>query len=131
MNYLPVLIAGVSYFILGGIWFTSLFGKLWDKAIDFDRPPKWRPTLIYYFGPLAGCLISAFSVFLLMGLVQPETLFKALFIGLIVGLGIGATITAVNAISPNVSRPGLYAMVVGGYHLVGLTLCAMIIHYLN
>ncbi len=128
MNYLSIFVAGLAYFILGGLWFTPLFGKLWDKAVGFDRPEKWRPSAIYYIGPLVGCFVSAFAVALLINLIKPESLPDALFIGLIVGLGIGATITTVNAISPNTPHPAIYAMVTGGYHLTGLVLCSAVIY---
>lgn len=130
MNYFSIFVAGLAYFILGGLWFTPLFGKLWDKAVGFNRPEKWRPSAIYYIGPLVGCFVAAFSIALLINIVQPETLSGSLSIGLIVGLGIGATITTVNAISPNMPHPGIYAMVTGSYHLTGLILCSAIIYLL-
>jgi hypothetical protein len=50
---------------------------------------------------------------------------------MIVGAGYGATITAINAISPHVERPVLYAAVVGGYHFVGLMLAAIVFYLLS
>lgn len=55
----------------------------------------------------------------LVSLVGPTSLAAALSIGLTAGVGYGAAITSVNAISPNMSRPGLYAAVTGSYHLLG------------
>jgi hypothetical protein len=60
-----------------------------------------------------------------------KSLSKALHVGLIVGLGYGAAITSVNAISPNMPRPGLYAAIVGIYHLVGLIVCSPILYWLR
>jgi hypothetical protein len=60
-----------------------------------------------------------------------KSLPKALHVGLIVGLGYGAAITSVNAISPNMPRPGLYAAIVGIYHLVGLIVCSPILYWLR
>lgn len=131
MNPWAVLGAGVAYFLLGGLWFTPLFGKMWDRAVGFERPPGWRPSASYYIGPLVGCLVAALATALLIQLLQPEALRDALRIGVIVGAGYGATITAVNAISPNMPRPGLYAAVTGSYHLVGLILCSAILFWLS
>jgi len=125
-----VLIAGVAYFALGGLWFTPLFGKQWDKAVGFARPAKWRPATVYYIGPLAGCLVASFAISILFSMVKPESFQNALTIGLICGIGFGAAITSVNAISPNMPRPGLYALVTGSYHSVGLVLVAAIQHWL-
>jgi hypothetical protein len=29
-----------AFFMLGGLWFTPLFGKQWDKAVGFNLPAK-------------------------------------------------------------------------------------------
>jgi len=128
MNYLAVLTAGLVYFMLGGLWFTPLFGKFWDRSIGFERPEKWRPTPAYYIGPLVGCLIASLSTAFLLHFIQPASLGKALMIGGILGLGYGATITSVNAISPAIRKPALFSLVTGSYHALGLTICAAILH---
>ncbi len=131
MNFLPAFVAGIAYFALGGLWFTPLFGRQWDQAVGFDRPPRWRPSALYYVGPLVGCLVASAATAVLIELVGPASLVQALRVGLIVGFGYGATITTVNAISPNMRRPGLYAAVTGSYHLVGLIVCSAIIYALS
>lgn len=131
MNLLPPLLAGLAYFALGGLWFTPLFGRQWDAAVGFARPPKWRPSAIYYIGPLLGCLVAAFATAHLARLASAATLPDYLEIGLVVGVGYGATVTGVNAIAPNMPRPGLYAAVVGSYHAIGNLLCAALIHRLS
>lgn len=131
MNLYSVLAAGIAYFALGGLWFTPLFGKQWDKAVGFERPPKWRPSAVYYIGPLAGCLVAAFATTQLVQLTKAESISSFLSVGLIVGLGYGASITTVNAISPNMPKPGLYALVTGSYHVVGLLLCSSVLYWLS
>lgn len=131
MTLLPPLAAGLAYFALGGLWFTPLFGRQWDTAVGFARPPKWRPAAIYYLGPLIGCLIAAFATAYLVRLAEAQSLMDHLEIGLVVGVGYGATVTGVNAIAPNMPRPGLYAAVVGAYHAVGNVLCAALVYWLS
>ena len=131
MTLFHALISGMAYFALGGLWFTPMFGKHWDKAVGFQRPPKWRPSAVYYLGPLLGCLTAAATTSYLIELVQAQLFTDYLKVGLLVGLGYGATITTVNAISPNMPHPGLYSAVVGSYHLVGLLLCSAILYWLS
>lgn len=131
MKLLPIMAAGIAYFALGGLWFTPLFGKQWDAAVGFERPPKWRPAAVYYIGPLVGCLVAALATAYLAQLAHAQSLAEFLRVGLTVGLGYGATVTAVNAISPNMRKPLLYAAVVGSYHLVGLALCSAVLHWLS
>jgi hypothetical protein len=43
LNYVAILIAVVANFVLGFIWYTPLFGKIWAKEIGMDPsqpPPK-------------------------------------------------------------------------------------------
>ncbi len=131
MQITSILIAGVAYFVLGGLWFTPLFGKQWDNAVGFERPIRWRPSTIYYIGPLAGCLVVSFAMSILFNIAQPESFQKAVALGLACGVGFGAVITSVNAISPNMPRPGLYALVTGSYHAVGLVLVSAIQYWLT
>jgi hypothetical protein len=130
MNMLSVLVAGAAYFALGGLWFTPLFGKFWDKAVGFQRPCKWRPSASYYVGPFLGCTVAAFAVAYLVKIADAHTISQHIRVGLTAGLGFGATITATNAIAPNMRHPGLYALVVGSYHTVGLTLCSTVLYWM-
>ena len=36
INYLAVLIAAIAQFIIGGVWYMPIFGKLWGKMHGFD-----------------------------------------------------------------------------------------------
>lgn len=128
MKDLSCIAAGAAYFALGGLWFTPLFGKAWDRAVGFARPARWRPPWPYYVGPALGCMVVALALSRLLHLASAATLMQALQVGLVVGLGISAMVTTINAISPHVPRPGLYAAVVGSYHLAGALLCAVVLH---
>lgn len=130
MKLLPVFAAGLAYFALGGFWFTPLFGRHWDTAVGFARPPKWRPAAVYYIGPLVGCLVAALATAYLAQLAHAQSLAEFLRVGLTAGLGYGATVTSVNAIAPNMRKPGLYAAVVGSYHFLGISLCSAVLYWL-
>lgn len=129
MKPFPILVAGLAYFALGGLWFTPLFGRQWDRAVGFARPPRWRPGPAYYLGPLAGCLAVAAAMAYLLRLLPPAAGWDAVLpMGAVVGLGVAAAVTGVNAIAPNMPRPGLYTAVVGSYHALGAVLCAAVLH---
>ena len=42
INYVAILVAVVANFILGFLWYTPLFGKLWAKELGLDttQPPQ-------------------------------------------------------------------------------------------
>lgn len=55
MNYVAVLAASVVQFIIGAIWYTPLFGKLWGKIHGFDKVPKAeQKEMMKQMGPLLG-----------------------------------------------------------------------------
>ncbi len=86
--------------------------------------------MIYYVGPLVGCLVASGVTSYLLHLTRAQSFTDFLSVGLSVGIGYGATITSVNAIAPNMTKPALYASVVGSYHLVGLALCSCVLYWL-
>ena len=40
INFLAIIIAVVANFILGYIWYTPLFGKIWGRHMGFDANQK-------------------------------------------------------------------------------------------
>lgn len=129
INWLAVAVASIAYFALGGLWFSPLmFGKSWDRAIGFDRPVQWRPGIIFYAGPLIGCWVASFATAMLLHFAQPQSFMHAIGLGLVVGLGYGGTVTGVNAISPTLPRPGLFAAITGSYHAIGLIGVTLILY---
>lgn len=59
INYLAVLVAAVAQFIIGAIWYTPIFGKMWGKIHGFDAQSpevqadmrkKMMPLLAAQFG---------------------------------------------------------------------------------
>lgn len=37
VNYLAIVVAAVAQFIIGAVWYSVLFGKLWMKIHDCDK----------------------------------------------------------------------------------------------
>ncbi len=40
INYLAVLVAGIAYFAIGGIWYMGIFAKTWTKLMGMDKLSK-------------------------------------------------------------------------------------------
>ncbi|MBP9812695.1 DUF1761 domain-containing protein [Candidatus Gracilibacteria bacterium] len=126
-----ILLATIAYFILGALWFTPLFGGLYDRAIGFDRTKQKKWPMIYYIGPLFGCAIGALAMALISEFIQPKSLFDASILGFIIGIGFALPISTVNAITPKMEQPILFGLVTGGYHTVGLTLVSILLYSLR
>lgn len=127
LNGWAVLLATFVYFVLGALWFTPLFGKYYDRALGFDRQKDYKWPPIYYISPFVSSLIISIATAMLVRLLKIELLADAAILGLIVGLGYAAAISFNNAVNPVTPRPLLYGAVTGGYHVVGITLVAMVV----
>jgi len=34
MNWLAIVCAGLTYWLLGAVWYSALFSKAWSSAVD-------------------------------------------------------------------------------------------------
>jgi hypothetical protein len=127
LNWLAIILGTLAYFFLGAIWFTPLFGKAYDEALDSKRTKgqKWPP--IYYTGPFVSSLIVTTATSVLMYALNVAQMSDALLLGLIVGVGYAMSISFNNSINPKIPKPLLYGAVTGSYHLVGIVIVAAII----
>ena len=68
INFLAIAVAVVANFILGFVWYTPLFGKIWGREMGFDMEKK-PPTSVL----IKGMLIMVIGNFL-MAWVFPRNL---------------------------------------------------------
>lgn len=55
LNYLAILVATVAQFVVGAVWYSALFGKLWGKIHGFDKLPKdVQQKMMKEMGPFYG-----------------------------------------------------------------------------
>ena len=127
IRWLAVLAATIAHFMLGGIWFTTLFGKQYARALGIaDRPPQ-KPGVAFIVGPLVcGAVTIITSAFLLRAL-RVSNYRDALTLGAIVGVGYLGAMTVNIAINPLFPRPFRYALVNAPMFLIGsLISCAIL-----
>jgi hypothetical protein len=111
MNIWAVLLAAVSSFILGGLWYSPvLFGKAWNAENGGEKPPG-HPAKVFgisfVFSLVAACLFAAW-----LGAAPPlETALKA---GATVGFGFVATSFGINY--QFAQRATRLWLIDGGYH---------------
>jgi Protein of unknown function (DUF1761) len=56
MNWLAILCAGVAFWVLGFVWYTLLFGKMWAAELAKYRGEQAAPS----GGGMAGKMIATF-----------------------------------------------------------------------
>lgn len=124
LNWLAVIAAAVSTFVIGGLWYSPLlFQKGWMKenGVNEDDLKKRSPFLI--FG-LSFILSFVMSLNLALFIGQERAVFGA-FAGFMAGFGWVAL--AIGIISLFESRSLKYVMINGGYMVVAFTVMGLIL----
>lgn len=127
INWLAVAAATIASFILGGVWFTILFGHAYSTALGRGHDPNAKPAPILIIGPAVWSLVTAIVTAMLMLALGIDTMGQAIGFGLFIGFGYLAATTINTGINPNIPNPLLYGMVSGSYHLVAGIVIAVIL----
>lgn len=125
LNWLAILVAAVSAFLVGGLWYSpALFGRLWKNANGFGekQPAPAGPATFAISFVLS--LVMAFN--LAMFLNDPKT--NAAW-GATAGFlaGFGWVLMGIAIVCQFERRPWSYVFVNGGYLTVALVLMGAIL----
>ena len=125
LNWLAVLVAGISAFVLGGVWYSpALFGKAWMKENNLTEEKVKAGNKGKIFG-WALILTLIMSANLAMFLNDPKINFQlGLFYGLLAGLWIFCGIAVVGLFE---LKTGRYIFINGGYCFIALGLMGAIL----
>src|SRR5438552_883479 len=112
INYLAVLVAGLATFMLGGVWYSGLFGKLWIKLHGYSEEKvnamKARIKPPVFFGGMIVCdLIIAFVMAILVVALNLTTVQGGALLGFLIWLGPAAAIQMTSHIASD-RHIGLY-----------------------
>jgi hypothetical protein len=124
INYLAVVAAAVSAFVLGGLWYGPLFGKAWADAsgVTPETAPKGHTAKVFIVS-FVWALLGAW--FFAMFLGQAPAFGFAAAVGFGTGLIWVAGSFAINYQFEQ--RPATLLLVNGGYHTVQYTLYGVIL----
>jgi hypothetical protein len=125
LNWLAVLVAGISAFVLGGVWYSpALFGKAWMKENNLSPEEVQKGNKGKIFG-WSLVLTLVMSVNLAMYLHTPDIDFKfGLLYGLLAGVWVFCGIAIVGLFELKTAR---YILINGGYCFIALGLMGAII----
>ncbi|WP_028919298.1 DUF1761 domain-containing protein [Pseudoxanthomonas suwonensis] len=123
INLWAVLVAAVSAFVLGGIWYGPLFRLAWcrEAGIDPDKPGG-HPAKVFG-GAFVASLVAA-GVFAWFIGPAPE-LARAVGTGLVAGAGWVATSFAINYLFAG--RSLKMWLIDGGYHSLQFALYGLVL----
>lgn len=123
-NWLAVLAAAVSTFIIGGVWYGAIFAKPWADANGFsDDDLKKANQAMIFGGSFVLALIQA--VFLAMFIGKASDIGFGAFAGFATGAGWVATAFGVNYLFER--RSFKLFLINGLYNVVAFTLMGIIL----
>lgn len=124
VNWLAVIAAAISSFLLGGIWYGPVFGKAWMKAAGLDEAAlKSRNLGLVFGGSFVLALIAAASFAVFLG-PDVDALRGALY-GATAGICWVAGSFGINYLF---ERKSLALFLInGGYHAIQFTLIGLIL----
>jgi hypothetical protein len=123
VNWLAIIVAAVATFILGGVWYGPLFGRVWRATDDRPEQPQAKHPAHVYGLSFVLMLVAAAVLAIALG-PQPD-LVRSIAVGLTVGAGWVATSFGVNYLFAG-RRLALFA-VDAGYNVVLFALMGLII----
>lgn len=122
LNWLAVLCAALSTFLIGGLWY-SIFEKPWMAANNFSNEDLKKRKMPMVFG------LSFFFAFLmslnLAMFIGKENLAYGTIAGFLTGFGWVALGIAIIALFEN--KPLKYVIINGGYMIVSFTIMGVIL----
>ena len=124
INWLSVIVAAVSSFLVGGIWYGPLFGKVWMKAFHFTEDDLKKRSIPKTFG-LALLLAFVAALTLEMFIGVKATLMFGLMAGLLAGLGWVATLLGILYLFEMQSMKAY--LVNAGYCVIALTIMGAVL----
>ena len=126
INYLAVLVAALSTFLLGGLWYSPLlFGKAWMRANNFNDADVQTFSKARMFG-WSFVFSVVMAVNLAMFLAGPGTNVKwGMTAGALAGFGWVAMAIAIIGVFEN--RSWAYILINAGYMTVAFVVMGAII----
>jgi hypothetical protein len=129
MNWLAILCAGAAYWVLGYVWYTLLFGKMWAAEQIRHRGDRQAPAGREMGAKLVGTFVSNLLAAAAMAYLIKRTAISDLShaLRLAAAAGIGFAGTALTMASIWESKPTRMWMIDVGYNFVGAVVLALIL----
>lgn len=124
INYFAVLVAALSAFVIGGLWYSVLFGNAWMNENGFSEETLKKGSMGKIFG---GAFILSFIIsFVLVLFLGPE---RDAMVGATAGLLAGLFwVAAAMGITYLFERKSLKLFLINaGYHVITFTIMGLIL----
>ena len=126
LNWLAVVVAALTAFALGALWYGPLFGRVWQalSGITEDDIQQRHPAKTYGTAFLLN-LVAAFGMGMVMQLHPSPDLVSGFNVGILIGIAFVATSFGINYLFA--SRPFRLYLIDAGYMVALLSIMGAII----
>ena len=129
LNLWAVLVAGIATFLLGGVWYQALFGKVWVRLYGYtpeqvQAMQKSRPPAVFFGMMILAYLLMATVMGVLIHWCNAKTAVDGAVVGLAVW-GVALALALTDYIS-STKKPGIYCIDCS-YQLIFLVMTGMIL----
>jgi biotin transporter BioY len=130
MIWLPILCAGAAYFVLGFVWYSLLFGKIWAAEQlrhcgGAGTGPAKREFVGMLLANFVSNLVASAAIACLLRRMGIGDLPTALKLG--AGLAAGFSITTLTIVHVWEKKSTKVWMIDASYHLIGCMIAAAIL----
>jgi len=128
INWLAVLVAGIAYFMLGGLWYSkALFGTKWAslQKIDMNDPNMKKGVGAIMFYSFIFMLLTAVGLAILIVRAGVMHIDGAVRLGLVTGLLFAVTSVSISFVYEK--KPMALHFITGAYLLLGNIIAAIIL----
>lgn len=98
INYFSVLISAIIYFLIGSLWFSTLFGHIWSKELEKHNTIIKKPTTSQLLEKMAitfgSNILTSLAMAYLTKATGSNTIVSGLILGVITSIGFAATTMA-------------------------------------
>jgi hypothetical protein len=130
VNYLAVFVAALAYFVLGALWYSVLFGKIWAKGreemgVKMSKPDSSQMIMMMLKSYAANLLCAFAMAFFLKAADNGHNMIVGLKLGIVGGCGLSLSSLLMMANWQNTKRSIL--IIDAGYQVIGVLITSVII----
>jgi len=99
INYLAVLVSAIAAFALGSLWYTALFGKIWQKEVGLSQEDISKSSMFKTMGGsfiLMLIMVYGLAIFIQGHNETDLTPVQGLYTGLAIGIFFNAASMGIN-----------------------------------
>jgi hypothetical protein len=120
LNWIAILVVALIPMALGMLWYSNaLFAQPWMRAVDRTQDELSGPRLGYLLSAISALLMS-YALARIVRWAEVDDLWNGALVGLLVWLGLVATVLAVTTYFGG--RPRTLWVINAGYQLVAIVL---------